>query len=111
MSENEVKQAIEVIKHAAVMSDQGWIFMGKCHADCFNQMRGVGVPLPKGSVNQGFVTNLGRFVPRDRAMEIALKAGQVSYDANFLISEMLWHERDNGKYKYDSIRGYYDHAD
>lgn len=108
MSESEVKEVTEVIKHAAVMSDQGWIFLGKCHADCFYQMRNVGIPAPKGSFNQGFVTNLGRFVPRDRAMQIAYDSGQVYYRGNFLISEMLWSEQDAGKFKYDSIRGYYE---
>lgn len=104
---SEVKEIQEVIKHAAVMSDQGWIFLGKCHADCFNQMRAIGVPLPKGSMNQGFVTNFGRYVSRERANEIAVAADQVNYkQANFLISEMLWSERDYGKYNYDSINGY-----
>lgn len=105
-----VKEIQEVIKHAAVISDQGWIFLGKCHADCFNQMRGVGVSIPKGSVNQGFVTNLGRYVPRDRAMEIAYQAKQVGYNAHFLISEMLWSEQDSGNYNYDSIKGYVEKA-
>lgn len=99
----------EVIKHAAVMSDQGWIFMGKCHADCFNQMRNVGIKPPQGSMNQGFVTNLGRYVPRNRALDIAVSAGQCERGpADSLISEMLWSETDGGKYKYDSIRGYYE---
>lgn len=106
---NEVKFDQEVIKHAAVMSDQGWIFMGKCHADCLYQMRNVGVNEPQGSFNQGFVTNLGRFVPRNRALDIAYLAGQVvRYGADVLISEMLWLDEDGKKYKYDSIRGYHD---
>lgn len=106
---SEVKQEIEVIKHAAVMSDQGWIFLGKCHADCFHQMRNVGVLVPKGSFNQGFVTNYGRFVPRNRALDIAVNAGQCERGpADCLISEMLWSDRDAGKFKYDSVRGYYE---
>ena len=107
---SEVKPIQEVIKHAAVMSDQGWIFLGKCHADCFLQMRNVGVPEPQGSFNQGFVTNYGRFVPRNRAFDIAVKANQVSDfgGGHSLISGMLWLDEDGKKYKYDSIRGYYD---
>lgn len=105
---NEVKQVQEKIKHAAVMSDQGWIFLGKCHADCFYQMRNIGIHPPQGSFNQGFVTNLGRFVPRDRALDIAVKAGQCEKgSADRLISEMLWHTADNGKYDYDSVVGYF----
>ncbi|KHD88865.1 MAG: hypothetical protein OM95_07045 [Bdellovibrio sp. ArHS] len=97
----------EVIKHAAVMSDQGWIFLGKCHSDCFHQMRNVGVENPKGSFNQGFVTNHGRFVPRNRALDIAVAAGQCERGpADVLISEMLWSERDAGRFNYDSINGY-----
>lgn len=108
MSKSEVEQIREVIKHAAVMSDQGWIFLGKCHADCFYQMRNVGVHPPKCSFNQGFVTNYGRFVPRNRALDIAVSAGQCERVGDFLISEMLWHENDAGRFMYDSIRGYYE---
>lgn len=98
---------MEVIKHAAVISDQGWIFLGKCHADCFYQMRNIGVESPKGSFNQGFVTNHGRFVPRNRALGIAVAAGQCERGpADCLISEMLWSDRDAGKFSYDSINGY-----
>lgn len=96
----------EEIKHAAVMSDQGWIFIGKCHADCFYQMRNIGVEAPIGSFNQGFVTSYGRFVPRDRALDIAVGAEQCARVGHFLISEMLWSERDAGKCNYDSINGY-----
>ena len=104
---SEVKEVTEEIKHAAVMSDQGWIFLGKYHADCFYQMRNIGIHPPQGSFNQGFVTNLGRFVPRDRALDIAVKAGQCEKgSADRLISEMLWHENDGGKFNYDSINGY-----
>ncbi|WP_374029802.1 hypothetical protein [Bdellovibrio bacteriovorus] len=100
----------EVIKHAAVMSNQGWIFLGKCHADCFMQMRNVGVKVPNGSMHQGFVTNLGRYVTRDRALDIAVNAGQIQKQGQgkVLISEMLWNASDCGKFKYDSIRGYYE---
>ena len=104
---SEVKQIQEVIKHAAVMSDQGWIFLGKCHADCFYQMREIGIHPPQGSFNQGFVTNLGRFVPRNRAMDIAVEAGQCPRVGDSLISEMLWSEGDGGQFDYDSIKGYY----
>lgn len=102
---------MEEIKHAAVISDQGWIFMGKHHADCFLQMRSVGVDVPKGSFNQGFVTNKGRFVPRNRALDIAVESGQVSGPmGDALISEMLWHPSDGGQFKYDSTKGYYKEA-
>lgn len=103
---NEEKEGLELIKHAAVMTDQGWIFIGKSHAQCFDTMRNISIPIPQGSMNQGFVTSHGRFVSRERAMDIALKAEQVSYNANFLISEMLWSDRDAGKFNYDSVKGY-----
>ena len=90
------------------MSDQGWIFLGKSHADCFYQMRNVGVQSPKGSFNQGFVTNFGRFVPRNRALDIAVEAGQCERIGDSLISEMLWHKNDNGKFSYDSVFGYFE---
>ena len=104
---NEVKPIQEVIKHAAVMSDQGWIFLGMSHAQCFNQMRNVGVQLPQGSMNQGFVTNLGRYVSRQRAWDITVEAGQVTGISDYLISEMLWNKQDGGKYNYSSIQGYF----
>lgn len=103
----EVKQIQEVIKHAAVMSDQGWIFLGMNHANCFMQMRNIGVHEPQGSFNQGFVTNLGRYVPRNRALDIAVEAGQCERIGDSLISEMLWDEKDGGKYNYNSVQGYF----
>lgn len=104
MKNNEYK---EVIKHAAVRSIHSWIFIGKCHADCFYKMKHTGVEASKKSYDQGFVTNKGRYVDRADAAKIAFEAGQIETEESYLISEMLWHQNDNGKYEYSEIEGYY----
>lgn len=102
----KVSEEIEVIKHAAVMSESGWIFIGKCHADCFRKLEGVGLRHFHKAEGQGFVTSKGRFVFRDKAATIALKAKQIDKDAKLLFSEDLWSPVENGKYNYCEIKGY-----
>lgn len=51
-------------------------------------IQGIEMPVDK---EQGFVTNTGRFVNREEAAEIALKAKQVlSLERTWLASEDLW---------------------
>ena len=99
-------EELETIKHAAVMSDTGWIFIGKCHADCFHKMDNIGLNPYHNAHGQGFVTSKGRFVFRDKAREIAFKAKQVDSDGPPLFSEDLWCKTYNGKYDYSEIKGY-----
>lgn len=99
----------ELIKHAAVKGSGGMIFLGKSHADCFHQASHAGIRLSGRAQDQGFFTSKGRFVTRPEAYEIAIVAGQIEGErpAPVLFSEMLWSPRDGGKFKYDSIQGYY----
>ena len=102
-----MNMSLETIKHAAVMADNGWIFIGKCHADCFHKMANINLKPYHSSKGQGFVTSKGRFVFRDKALLIAKNAMQVHEDKKkFLFSEDMWCDRDGGKYDYDEIEGY-----
>ena len=98
------------IMHAAVRMTNGMVFLGKSHPDCFYQASYVGVKHSQSAKDQGFFTNDGRFLDREKSFEVAWMAGQVDGEraAAILFSEMLWAPVDGGKFKYDSIRGYYD---
>jgi hypothetical protein len=101
------KVRLERISHAACISESGWIFIGKCHADCLHKMHHVSVKYGKGADKQGFITNEGRYVQRGEAAKIALSAGQIDFPTTLLFSENLWDSvNDNGKYDYDEIKGY-----
>jgi hypothetical protein len=101
-------EKIELIKHAAVISEGGMIFLGKSHSDCFHQAFNVGVKMSSGAEKQGFFTNKGRFVTRSEAAQIARDAGQISPLINILFSEDLWSESHGGKYSYCQVEGYHD---
>ena len=97
----------EVIKHAAVRSKDGMIFLGKCHADCFHQGHACGVKMSQDPLDQGFFTNLGRYVTRTEAAQIAIAAKQVSEKkTGVLFSEELWSEREGGQFSYSTTEGY-----
>ena len=97
----------EKIVHAAVMSETGWIFIGKCHADCFHKMESIGIEPYHGAQGQGFVTSKGRFVFRNKAATIAFKANQIDKDTELLYSEDLWDkEKYSAKHIYCEIKGY-----
>ena len=101
-----VDVSFEEIKHAAVISQVGMIFLGKSHADCFHQMAGVGIKPLTAAKAQGFFTSHGRFVDRDTAAKLAFQAGQIRHEASCLLSEDLWSDRHEGTQKYDSVKGY-----
>lgn len=98
---------IESIKHAAIRAKNGMIFLGKCHADCFHQADNIGIKLSSKADNQGFITNIGRFVNRIEAAKIAVSAGQVGIGIEILISEDLWSPVSDGRFAYNSIKGYF----
>lgn len=99
----------ETIKHAAVKSEAGWIFIGKCHADCFHKAHHIKIKMSQKADDQGFITSRGRYVFRGEAAKIAFKSGQTLDDKKILFSEDLWsrHEESNGRYDHDEITGYY----
>lgn len=97
----------EVIKHAAVKSVDGWIFLGKCHADCFHQAHNIGVKMSQSADDQGFVTSHGRYLRRRPAAILAGDAGQVDRKIAILFSEDLWHKEHGGQFQYDPIEGYF----
>lgn len=97
----------EEIKHAAVKSEDGWIFIGKCHADCFHKAHNINVKMSKKAEDQGFVTSMGRFVQRGEAAKIAFDNGQIVKGTKLLFSEDLWCPSYNGQFDYDEIKGYW----
>ncbi len=99
---------IELIRHAAVKSTCGMILLGKCHADCFHQGKYIGLKMSSKAEDQGFMTSHGRYVDRLKAYMIAARGNQIEEKpGEILFSEMLWSPTDFGKFKYDSIEGYY----
>lgn len=101
---------LEVIKHAAVKSEDGWIFIGKHHADCFHKGFNLSVKMSKKPEDQGFVTSLGRFLGRHEAYNIAMANSQIQERGvkphKILFSEDLWCPAYEGKYDYDEVKGY-----
>lgn len=99
---------VERILHAAVVAPQkNMIFIGKCHADCFQQALYMGVGISAESKHQGFMTSTGRYVSRAVAARIAFNSGQIKKNTGALISEELWHDQGPSSFKYDYIKGYY----
>lgn len=112
----------ELIKHAAVKSKEGWIFFGKCHADCFHKAHHINVKMSQKAEDQGFLTNLGRYVQRGEGYQIAIDAGQIIerkseldpdlFDtgtgtrSKILFSEDLWSAAYYGMHRYCEINGY-----
>jgi len=98
-------EIIESIKHAAVITTDGWPIFGKTHAECFGKGFYIGIKLSPKAIDQGFITSFGRYVDRSDAAIIAVKSGQLD-KCDFLFSEYLWDIDNNGKYDYDTIEGY-----
>jgi hypothetical protein len=98
----------EIIKHAAVKAENGMIFLGKCHADCFYQGFNVGFEMSSKAKDQGFFTNKGRYVTREQAAVIAKKAGQLKKDGKrkpaVLLSEDIWLQSE--RFVYTTMNGY-----
>lgn len=67
---------MERIKHAACMRD-GIVYVGKRHFNCIATMIECGLEAPIKMHEQGFITNTGRYVSREEALEIAKAAGQI----------------------------------
>lgn len=78
------------IKQAAILY-RGIIYTGKRHHNIITEMVNVhGIEPPISTLNQGFVTDEGKFVSRKEAAEIAFKAGQISKQRERLYSEDLY---------------------
>ena len=99
-------KSIEVIRHAAVRSEDGRVFFGKCHGDCFHKAHMLGVKLTSKPDDLGFVTNCDRYLTRAQAAKLAKENGQIDRATSLLFSEDLWHEVYQGKHTHDEIEGY-----
>jgi hypothetical protein len=93
---------IERITFAAVLRSDNCIVFGRDHSECLGR---TPVKFASGA-KQGFLTSCMRFVDRQEALILAMKANQVvtTVHGSGLISEMIW--SDSGLYEYDLIRGY-----
>ena len=82
------------IKFHVDKSDEDVILCGLRHGDIFKQLKALGFEPRKGykEIEQGFLTNYGRFLSRKEAYIVALKYGQLKYpkDNEELFSEDLW---------------------
>lgn len=98
----------EKIKHAVVIAENRMMFLGKSHADCFFQMKNVGLKASKRSKDQGFFTNKGRYVDRLTAAKIAKRAKQLDPESKrkvtALLSEDIWYQTT--RYIYTQSLGY-----
>jgi len=94
---------MEKIKHAAILRITGDITVGRDHGQCLHRSP------PDTCEEMGFMTSENRFVDREEAAKIAIKAGQIDRDTDLLFSEDMWekHEMYNGKHEYSLERGYY----
>ena len=73
--------------------ETGFVVSGHRHHNCFNTMKILSNDIHT-HVNfkkeQGFLTNLNRFVDREEAAKIAYKAGQINTQITRLYSEDLY---------------------
>jgi len=67
---------MERIADAAIMGNDGKIYSGRNHSIIINEYGADGKFKGKGTSNQGFITDTGRFVGRKEAAEIAIAAEQ-----------------------------------
>jgi len=86
----------EKIICSAIKTQNGQVFIGQRHHDCFRDMKKAGIKNMLSCMHlQGFVTSEGRFVNREEAYEIQKNAGIKSiakggYRGHKLFSEDLY---------------------
>lgn len=98
---------LETIKHAAIITENDLIIIGKSHSDCFNKAIKNNLKIKKDAKAQGFFTSKGRYVSRHKAAVIAFIAKQINLSTDILFSEDLWCEMYDGKHNYNDEDGYY----
>ena len=91
------------ISHAAIRTEDGAIYTGRDHAQCY---RKYNTRNPK--VDAGFITNYGDFVSREYAAHIAFNADQIDNIPPLLFSEHLWCYQGmyKGLHDYNEKEGY-----
>ncbi len=96
------------VKAAAYVRSDGELVTGKCHADIIKASP-YGT-CKAGSVS-GFIDNHDQFISRETAWKIALEARQIKIEkirkrGEYLLSEEIWSDVDNGDWTYDEELGY-----
>jgi hypothetical protein len=88
-----------MIVASAIKLTDGRVFVGKRHGDCFANVIALHTKIGMSeedarrlhfNCTQGFITDDLHFIDRDEGAYHALKAGQVSVDKDYLLSEDLW---------------------
>jgi hypothetical protein len=96
------------VKAAAWIRNDGITTTGKSHAEILKKCP-FGT-CKAGSVS-GFIDSNDQFISRERAYKIALEAGQLRLEkirkrGNYLLSEEIWSDAENGDWAYDENEGY-----
>lgn len=97
------------VKAAAWIRNDGITTTGKSHAEILKKCP-FGT-CKAGSVS-GFIDNHDRFINREEAYKIALEAGQLRLEkirkrGEYLLSEEIWSNSENGDYDYSEEQGYF----
>lgn len=110
MKYNPKLKGKERIVHAAVKTVNGYVVIGRSHADCFYSGKNMGLEMSSKSKDQGFVSNKGRYVGRKVAAMIARRAKQLDPKSkrkvSYLLSEDIWYQRE--RFEYSQTRGYFE---
>lgn len=77
----ELVRDLEFTREAAVRYPDGETFGGPAHVMALLKAMDAGKPFSEPRLEYGFLTNKGRFVGRDEAFDLSVKAGQVAEDA------------------------------
>ncbi len=85
----------EIIICSAVKTPKGLIVRGHRHCDCYNNLSNrpdYKDPKSVAFCEEGFITSKNRYVGREEAMQIQLRAGIASADPGGYRGEMLFSE-------------------
>ena len=96
------------VKAAAYVRSDGELVTGKCHADI---IKASPYGTCKAGSTSGFIDNHDQFISREVAWKLALEARQIKIEkirkrGEYLLSEEIWSDVDNGDWTYDEEKGY-----
>jgi len=96
------------VKAAAYIRSDGVLATGRSHAEIIHASP---YGTCKAGSTSGFIDSNDQFISRERAYRIALEAGQLVLSkirkrGNYLLSEEIWSDTENGQWTYDEKEGY-----
>lgn len=97
------------VKAAAYIRTDGELATGRSHAEI---IKASPYGTCKGDSVSGFIDNHDQFISREVAWKIAKEAGQlvlakIVKRGEYLLSEEIWSDRENGQWTYDYENGEY----